>query len=111
MARARLAAQGLDVHEATVISSDFRTARNAGSAWSKRGAIYRVFQRKLPAGYGNGIGVERIRLGPERSEVGARRDIICPPFFKDQSLNRLSHHLDIKPFGMVWDARPNKGDR
>lgn len=110
LARTRLETQGLDVKGAIVLSSDFRTARNAGSAWSKRGALYRVFQRKEAAGYGNGIGLERIRLGPDGSEIGARRDLICPPLFKRRKLDRLSHHLDIKPYGMVWDARPQEDE-
>lgn len=110
LARTRLATQGLDVKGAIVLSSDFRMARNAGAAWSRRGALYRVFQRKEAGGYGNGIGIERIRLRPDGSEAGMRSDLICPPFFKEQRLDQVSHHLDIKPFGMVWDARPREDE-
>lgn len=106
-ARMRVEPQGLDVHNATIISSDFRTARNAGSVWSQRGAIYRVFQNKHAASYGNGIGLERINLDPEGSVTEpSSRNLIYPQLFKKHKLDRLSHHLDIKPFGIAWDVRP-----
>lgn len=108
LAGMRLEPQGLDIKDAIVLSSDFRTARNGGSAWSRRGAFYRVFQRKEAAGYGNGIGVERIRLDLDGAVAEVRSDLICPPFFKAKGLDKVSHHLDIKPYGRVWDARPRK---
>ena len=108
LTRIQFETQGLDAKGALVLSSDFRTARNAGTVWSRRGAIYRVFQHKKPACYGNGIGIERISINHKEPRTDPCCSFINPPLFKERKLDRLSHHLDIKSFGMVWDARPQE---
>ncbi len=109
LSRIQFETQGLDTQGADVLSSDYRTARNGGSVWSKRGAIYRVFQHKRPACYGNGIGIERIQTRSKDSEIITLSNLGCPPSFEERNLNILSHHLDIKSYGMAWDARPEGG--
>lgn len=107
LAKVDFAHQGLTVSESTLLSADFRVARNAGTVWYKNQSIYRVFQYKEPGGYGNGISLDRIRFNRENGFENPRHDVLCPPFFKEHQLNRLSHHLDIKVYGKVWDARLN----
>ena len=95
----------LNAEEAILLSSDFRYSRNAGMTWFKNGALYRIFQKKNPGEYGNGIGLDRVRLNLRGEVQDSLQKIRSPKFIRKHQLDVISHHLDIKCFGKVWDAR------